>query len=238
MPNAGIEEAFRSGELLLNQVPSAQEGLAESGTPVAVTVLVGLFVIAAILLLKRFLNILPLLADSIFRARGSASLEGSVRNLHDRNLIAGVMLIPLVLITYRYRLYDAAFLRDLSDNLRLLSIAGVLVAWLILRLLLYLWMKPRRRYDFYQLSQRSGYTFFILLMLLVLITVGILMLTGCEDATIRWAVYAEMGLSYLVFLFRRAQILSLSCNPVRTFLYLCGLEILPTAALVVSAVIL
>ena len=237
MQSAGIEEAFRSGQLLLEKVPSAPSEAAE-GTPLAVMILVGVSVVAAILLLKRFLSIIPLLADSVFRARGSASLENSVRSSHDRNLIAQVLVIPMVLITYRYRLYDAAFLRDLPSNWRVLAIGGVIGAWLLLRLIMYFWLKPRRRYDFYQLARRSGFTYWILLSLLVLLSAGILALFRIPDASIRLVLYIEILTVYLVFLLRRAQILSISCNPLRTFLYLCGLEILPSAVLVISGVLL
>ena len=44
-------------------------------------------------------------------------LETSVRASNDRRLVAAVLLLPAALITYRYRLYDAAFLRDLSEGL-------------------------------------------------------------------------------------------------------------------------
>ena len=238
MPNGGIDQAFRSGELLLGQEPSGEGVLQAATTPLAVMILIAVFVVAAILLLKRFLSILPELTDSVFRARGSASLENSVRSSHDRNLIALVLVIPMILVTYRYRLYDATFLRDLAGNWRVLAVAGVITAWLLLRLVMYFWLKPRRRYDFYQLSRRLGFTYWILLSILVLLTIGILALSGTSDSTVRLVIYVEILAVYLVFLLRRAQILSISCNPVRTFLYLCGLEILPAAALVISAVVL
>jgi len=48
----------------------------------------------------------------------------------------------------------------------------------------------------------------------------------------------EAGVLYLIYLLRRAQILSMSCNSLTTFLYLCGLELLPAALMVVPAVVL
>ena len=75
-------------------------------------------------------------------------------------------------------------------------------------------------------------------MLLVLITVGILEIAGLESAIVRYVLYAEIGLVFILLLHRTSQILSLSCNHLRTFLYLCALEILPAVLLVVSAVVL
>ena len=73
-------------------------------------------------------------------------------------------------------------------------------------------------------------------MLLLLFTVGILSLFSCNDLTVKRFIYIETIAVYAVFLLRKAQILSMSCNPLRTFLYLCGLEFLPTSLLVLSAI--
>ena len=232
------QEAFKTGRLLLDTQADAQVAPL-SGTPtILMMALVCVSVVLVILFLERFLRLLPLLADSIFRARGSNTLENSVGFCADRNLFSLVLLLPALLIIFRYRLYDAVFLRDLSPDARLLALSGVFGAFLLLRLLLYLWCKPRRGADYYQRSYRAGHTYFILGMLLVLLTVGILALIRLPETTIRWVIYSEAAVVCLLFWLRRAQILSLSCNPFRTFLYLCGLEILPLTLLVVSAVLL
>lgn len=204
----------------------------------AVNILVTLTVVVGMLLLERFLQLLPLLADSIFRARGSSSLENSVRANHDRNLMAAYLSVPALLVVNRYRLYDAAFLRDLPSPWRLLALAGVFAAWVLLSWMLFRLLRPRRRFDTYLRAHRASATYFIIYMLLVLGTLGLLALFRLPDATVRMVLYAETAVYYLFFLVRRAQIMALSCNPFRTFLYLCGLEILPSVLLVVSAVLL
>jgi len=233
-----LGEPFKSGDLLLPQTPPDLPAAVVDQTALLGQVVLVVFVVAALFLLPNFFHLLPYLADSLFRARGSAALEGSVRVSHDRNIIAAALLVPAVLLMFRYRLYDPAFLQGFPEGRRLLALVGVFGAWLLLRLVMYLWLKPRRRYDYYQMAHRAGFTFFILLMLLVLPTVGILTLLGSNDLTIRTFIYAECAFVYLVFLLRRAQILSLSCNHLRTFLYLCALEFFPTVLLVGSAVVL
>ena len=233
-----LQALFKSGQLLLEDTPVNEVAEPATGMPILFTVLVLAFLLSAILFLPRFLSIAPLLFDSLFRARGSVSLENSVRASNDRRLIAAVLLIPAALLTYRYRIYDAAFLRDLSEGWRLLAIMGVIFAFALLRLAIYNILKPRRNNDFYRLSRRTSYTYFILLVLLALVSVGILALFGCEDDLIRKVLLIETILLYFSFLLRRAQILALSCNPLRTFLYLCALEVIPTSALVVSAILL
>ena len=202
------------------------------------SILVAVSVLLFLLALRSFLNVLPYLADGIFRARGSAALENSVRVSRDRNLVAAVFLIPAILLIYRYRLFDIAWFDTLSPDMRLAAVAGVFLGYLLIRFLLYRWLRPRRRYDDYQMAYRAGYTFFILLMMLALLTVGICYVLRLPDLTIKTLLLAETGVMYLLYLFRRGQILSMSCNSLTTFLYLCGLELLPTALLVVPAVIL
>jgi len=233
-----LEDAFRTGRLLLSGDPSPAAAPAAADIPVADSVLMVVFVLLALLTLRSFISVLPFLSDSVLRARGSAALENSVRVSRDRNLVALVLLLPAVLLIYRYRLYDPAFVQGMSSDLRLLTVGGVFLGYLLLRFLLFLWLKPRRRADAYQLAYRAGYTFFILMMLLVLVTVGVLYLLRVNDFTVKMFILAEAAFVYFVYLLRRAQILSGFCNPLTTFLYLCALELLPTGLLVASAVIL
>ncbi len=233
-----LEEPFRSGRLLLPDTPPHAVEAAGEGLSLVASVLVAVSVLLFLLALRSFLNVLPYLADNIFRARGSAALENSVRVSRDRNLVATVFLVPAILLIFRYRLFDIALFDALSPDMRLLAVAGVFLAYLLVRFLLYRWLRPRRRYDNYQMAYRAGYTFFILLMMLALVTVGVCYVLRLPDLTVKTLLLVETGVMYLLYLFRRGQILSTSCNTLTTFLYLCGLELLPTALLVVPAVIL
>ena len=236
-------DPFQTGQLLLPDAPPAALTGAGEGLSMIASLLVAVSVLLFLLALRSFLNVLPYLSDNILRARGSAALENSVRVSRDRNLVAAVFLIPAILLIYRYKLIDAAILDTLSPDYRLLAIAGLFIGYLIIRFLLYRWLRPRRRYDDYQMAYRAGHTYFILLMLLVLVTVGILYVAGVDDllvkrSTVKMVLFVETGALFLLYLLRRGQILSLSCKPLTTFLYLCALELLPAALLVVPAMIL
>lgn len=233
-----ILDAFKSGKLLLPEAPSGVTEVAGVSVPISVSIVVVVFVILMILLLGTFLQLLPFIADSFFRARGSAALEYSVRVSRDRNTVAMVMMLPAFLLVFRYRLYDPAFLASQPGDARLWLIGACLTGYLVLRLFFYLLLKPRRRYENYQVAHHASYTYFIILVLLLTITVGVLSLFKVSDSAMRMVLYVETGTLYLLFLLRRSQILSLSCNHFRTFLYLCALELIPTAALIVSAVLL
>ena len=231
-------QAFKTGDLLLEAVPSGAGEICVQAGSLSMGILVALFVVLSIALMRSFLQLVPYIADSFLRARGSVVLESSVRVSRDRDAVALVMLLPMTVLTCRYRLYNPSFLAGASPDSRLWLTAAAISAYLLLRLLMYVLLKPKRRYEQFQTAHHATYTFFILLVLLLMGTAGIMYVFGASDASVRLVLYTEIMVVYLVFLFRRAQILSLSCNQLRTFLYLCGLEILPTAALVVSAVLL
>ncbi len=233
-----LQEPFTSSRLLLEQTPSGQPPVTPEGFSVLFIGLAVAFILAAIAFLPRFLSLAPLLFDSLFRARGSVSLESSVRASNDRRLVAFVLLLPAALLTYYYKVYDAAFLYTWGEEWRLPVLIGVFAVFALVRLAMYSFLKPRRNNDFYCLSRRTAYTYFILLVVLALLTTGVLALFGCENAVIQKVLQVEILTLYFAFLVRRAQILALSCNPLRTFLYLCALEILPSAALIVSAIVL
>ena len=88
------------------------------------------------------------------------------------------------------------------------------------------------------MAYRVGHTYFILLMLLALTTVGVLYLVGVDEVMVKRFLLVEAGVAYLLYLLRKGQILSASCKPLTTFLYLCALELLPACLLAGSAMIL
>lgn len=200
-------------------------------------VLVVVFVLLMMLQLKRIMQLAPLLGDSLFRTRGSSTLENSVRYSHDRDILALTLLLPAVLVAVRYQLYRPSFLEPLSQDLYMAAVAGVFLAYILLRLVLFHWLKPRRRGDNYVLAHRTGHTYFIFLMALVLATVAVLTLFHADDMLFRVVIYVETALVFLLYIFRKTQILSLFCNPLQTFLYLCALEFFPAALLVITTAI-
>lgn len=203
-----------------------------------VNIIMVVFVAVALALLPTFFHLAPYLADAVFRARGSEALEFSVRVTRERNIFAYILLIPAVLIMSRYRLYDPSFMAQFEGAWHLLACAVVLGIYLLIRLIIYLILKPRRRFEYFRLAHRAIFTFFIILMLIALPTIGLLTIVDANDVIIRSVLYGLLVVVYFVFLIRRAQILSLSCGGFTVFLYLCALEIIPTAALVVSAAVL
>ena len=201
-------------------------------------ILVVVFLLLFLLFLQNFLHILPYLADSVFRARGSTALENSVRVRRDRDIVAFIFLIPFILIVYHYDIYSPGFIESMAPDPAFWTTAAVLAAYFVLRFLLTLWARPRRRFDSFMDAYRAGFTYFILMMILILPTVGLLSVFKANSLTFRWVIIVEIIVLYALYLFRRSQILSSSCSTLTTFLYLCALEFLPSGLLVASAVFL
>ena len=168
--------------------------------PLSVSILVLVFVVLMILLLPTFMQLVPYIADSFLRARGSSALENSVRVSRDRNWIAIVMMLPAHLLIFRYRLYNPDFLAFRDGDLRLWLIAASFTAYLFLRVLIYVLLKPRRRYEAFQTAHHASYTFFILMVLLLLFTAGAMFLFKAPDQVIRTVLYVECGVIYFIFL--------------------------------------
>ncbi len=200
-------------------------------------VLTVLSVFAAMALLRRFLDVLPDIIRSLMRPRSGASLENNVTLSNDRNLVAMSLVVPFILIAYRYQLYNPRFIADAGDNLRLALIAAVFAGYVILRQLIYVWVRPRRRGDVLRTAHRSAYTHFIILTLTLLFVSGVCVVTGVPDGATGTVLGVATAVVFVLYLSRFAQILSLSCNQLRTFLYLCTLEILPASLLVASALV-
>jgi len=235
-----VAEAFKEGILLLGTDPvTAAEAPGPGSLPLAGRLMVLVFTVLAMLLLRNFLGVFPYLVRSFFRARGNAALEGSVRVSRDRNIMALVFIIPFCVLMYRYRLWAPSFLDYFIPDVKILLTASAFALCLVLRAALcHAFVPKRTNHDNYFLARKSAYNYFILLVVLQLVTVGILTLLQVSDEVTRVVLLAESAFIYMVLILRRGQILSASCNPLTTFSYLCALEILPTALFVLPAALL
>lgn len=205
-------------------------------------VIAGLAVLSTLLFLlnmRSFLKILPALGDCLNRWKGNVELEDSLQLARSRNLVTAILFIPFCLLIHRYSLYDPRFLGQVPPLWRFPVVAAVFLAYLLLRGYLN-WQLELHDHgrQVFTAANRSFFNYAILLLLLLLV-VGTATDLFMEDRTLaRHILLGVSGLWYLFFLYRRGQIFASVCNPFTTFLYLCGLEILPTGALAASAVML
>ena len=232
------EEVFRSGSLEMSATPL--DGLATDlpwADVLTNQVLAVVSVALLLLVLPDFFRLLPDLLYSFDRTRGAAALEHSVSVARTRNLTAFCCVLPFCLTVDRHALWRPGFWSAIPAAWSAPALLGAMLLFLLFRRLCFLSMRPRRLgSEESDTLHHAPFNFFILLTILLLATSGIMSLLHCDAALIRTVLLWEAGVVWLFSLLRSGQFLAGHCNVFSTFLYLCGLEILPVA-LVVAVVL-
>lgn len=233
-------EAF-PGSLLLAPTRPAEESVrtlaAWSDSPLNCLLIIA-FTILTLLYLRRLVSILPYLLSGLVRWRGLLNLEASVRLSRDRTAYALVMVVPFCLVVSRFDLYPARWLLTTDPGIRTCAVIGVFSAYVLLRqLLIRIGGAGRVSRDLWRIANDSGYSFFIVMTLLVVITTGLHAIFGVNNLIVKKILIYEITVIFALFLIRKTQILRNACNQFTAFLYLCGLEILPASLLVISAML-
>ena len=192
----------------------------------------------ALLLLKTMVGVFPSLIACLTRWKESVNLDASVQLSRNRDITALALVIPFCLTVTRFRLYDPHFMVGLNDNGRLAVTIGILIGWMLLRPFLEHLLRPRKgNPKAYGTARKAAYTYLCILTLLLMLTGGIMAFVDAAPETIKTAMLWISATIYAVLLLRKTQILISSYSFFASFLYLCALEIIPTGALVASAII-
>ncbi len=193
--------------------------------------------LVVITLLRRLVNLAPSLVACMIRWKESVNLDASVKNAYDRNMIALAMVLPFCLVAEKFRLYSPSFMDGLDENLSLCVILGTFIAYDIIRRLASMMMQNRKNKKTYDTAQKSSYTFFIILSIVLVTLGGVLSFCHVEAESIRTAMLWVSAFIYTLSLLRKTQIFLSGFSILTSFLYLCALEIIPTGILVISVLI-
>ena len=200
-------------------------------------------VVAAVLIgiagLRDLLKLLPELLYCFSRPRASVSLEYNTSVVRMRNTAALISILPFCLLADRFGLFRPELWSAVPEEWSAPATVGVFLAYLLLRTVCSALIRPPRLSGTAaDAVRRSPWNYFILLTLLMLLTVGLLYIFRPSDTVVRITLYAETALFFLLSLLRSGQILASGFSGLTTILYLCGLELLPAAALAACAVFL
>ena len=200
-------------------------------------------VVAAVLIgiagLRDLLRLLPELLYCFSRPRASVSLEYNTSVVRMRNTAALISILPFCLLADRFGLSRPELWSAVPEEWSAPATVGVFLAYLLLRTVCSALIRPPRLSGTAaDAVRRSPWNYFILLTLLMLLTVGLLYIFRPSDTVVRITLYAETALFFLLSLLRSGQILASGFSGLTTILYLCGLELLPAAALAAYAVFL
>ena len=181
----------------------------------------GLAVIFTFLLLlsaRSLFKILPSLWYCVQRWKGNLDLEDSLQLSGSRNLVAGVLFVPLCMVAYSHNLYHTDYMDGMPPALQLAAVCGTMLAYLILRMFLN-WQLEMDAYrsKTFTAANRSFYNYLILLFLIVFpIGAAFKVLIGNEYVT-RTVILYITAFTYLFHIIRRGQIFASVCNPYTTF---------------------
>ena len=191
-----------------------------------------------LMMLRKLVGVFPSLVACLVRAKESINLEASAQLSRDRNFIATALVIPFCLTVCKEDLYMPTFMEACNENIRLLLIFCIFMTYVLTRKGLEHILKPKvKNSKIYQTACNAGRTFFSLLTLTLLVMAGIMSFIGTPAEAVTDAMLWISAFIYLIYILRKTQILISSASFFAGFLYLCALEIIPTGALVASAII-
>lgn len=237
MPPSDI---FIQGKLEMSAVPVQEAALTMLWNDFLLNrVLVVAAVLIGIAGLRDLLRLLPELLYCFSRPRASVSLEYNTSVVRMRNTAALISILPFCLLADRFGLFRPELWSAVPEEWSAPATVGVFLAYLLLRTVCSALIRPPRLSGTAaDAVRRSPWNYFILLTLLMLLTVGLLYIFRPSDTVVRITLYAETALFFLLSLLRSGQILASGFSGLTTILYLCGLELLPAAALAAYAVFL
>jgi len=228
------EEIFRSGTLDMSSTPWYDLAQAAQWIDVPVNrvyclVFVGLLVAN----LLDYFRLMPHLLFCVDRARGAEVLEHSLGLARTRNLSALAYLPIFCLILDCYSVICPDIWDRLPAGLGVPATIGLWLAYLLFRRLCYLALRPQclSGEAFYAIL-RNPYNYLLLIAPLLFVTIAVCETFGLPRTIAQRAILVEICVFWAFALFRSSQILRKRCSGLSTFLYLCGLELLPASALV------
>lgn len=221
--------------------PAAPVSAAWADAPEHAWILIGTALLVLFIILELY-KLMPAMLGCLLRSRGNLEVEHSISTARSRNVCARILVVPFLVAVDRYCIYDAAFLAGWNEPwLRLGELVAVGVAFLILRRILHAILLGRRlRLDMDSLRAVTHglLNYFICFTILMMLSISILYMFKASDEAIRLVISGELAVFWLLSVVREGQILKQKCGGLTTFLYLCGLELLPAGALIASALIL
>lgn len=233
-------ELFRQGRLEMSAAPLPElQSPVEWNDLLPNKIAIVLSVVLVLIYLKDIIRLIPPLLYALDRKRGGESLEYNVSAARMRNTVALIYTLPFCLIADYCGAYRPGFWSMVPPEWSSAATLGVMLAYFLLRRLCYAAIRPgKMSAESLATLKHSLYNYFIVLVSVAVPTIGILPLFSVREDIISTVFLALTGLAFAFATVRAWQILKSRRSPLPTILYLCGLEILPAAAVVASAVLL
>ncbi|MCD8313029.1 MAG: hypothetical protein LUC24_02610 [Bacteroidales bacterium] len=203
-------------------------------TNLPVNILAILSVVLIICIIPRFINVIPSALRAIFKWKESVSIEYNVKLCRDRNIVYASLLIPACLMLDRYLPSFPRFMTSLHPALHLLVTFAILLVYTRLRAIMArLCKKPKTDSLGYTAAIRLWRSVICIAVPICLATAAVMGFAHSSAEIVKTVVFYEIILFYILLTVREWEILKHYCSVLTTFLYLCALEILPAAFIVI-----
>ena len=233
------EEVFRSGTLEMSARPWDDLAQAALWTDLPLNRILCLVAVALMVVnLIDYFRLFPSLLYCIDRSHGAETLEHSLGLARTRTLSALIYILPLCLVFDRYQIIRPHFWSAIPPAWSAPAMIALFAAYMLARDLCYLFFRPRRLSgESYAALRHNPFNYLLLVAPLLFVTMGVVAIFHLPADMTKYLFLGELLLVWAVSLVRSGQILRKRCTGLSTFLYLCGLELVP-AALLAAVVIL
>lgn len=205
---------------------------------ITLTIATGVSILIFLPALPRFVNLFSQLWSSLFRTGTCIRIEDSRKVQRSRDIVFWASVPGLMTIVWHCGLYAPEWLEAMPPQLHLPCVAGVMLGYFLLCITLgHIVLQRRLRTKVYEAATGCPKNFWILLAFTLFVATIPLKSSGIGNNVSVIVMYCITGLLYFIFLIRRFQIFASDSNYLTAILYLCALEILPTALFVTSALI-
>lgn len=193
-----------------------------------VEVVIVLEVLVVLIMLRDIIEVLRFSAPCFQRWRALVSLEHNIGQARTRDKVCLCLMPIMIIVMLCYGLV-------------------VMKVWEFLLCLLGLYVLKRALYAFvphrcitselWDASMNAPNFFVIATVVLWLFSMAVMWAFSASEIVCKVVLWAELGYFFLFCLLRQFQILRSQCGALRAFLYLCALEIIPMAGLVVVIIL-
>ena len=234
-----VSDALTRGVLELATEPAALPPAIEpawNSNPLNIAAVL-IFTFWMMLNIRAIIHITPALADCLVRWKGSVNLDKSIQLSRERNTAARILFLCGGLLVSRYGLLRSGVIDGLPAIWQTPAIFGVLTAYALLRRIIYLFMSRHvRKREIFMAGHTASYNFGIWIAIAMLLAAGAGSALSIPEADMKNILTGICVFFYIFYLIRKMQIFNSCYHKFMSFLYLCGLELLPTAALTAVAV--
>lgn len=232
-----FEDLFSRGQLELSR-DALLSGLTQSSVwwDVATNkILTGVAVAILLLNLTNLLSLVTPMIECFFRFKAAEGIEHSIGISRTRNISVASLVLPFSLILSRYDVYHPAYFDNLAPEFRTVITIAAVTLFILLVLLASLAVSHRGlSNDLFHAACHTPLNYFIIAFSLLVISMAVFMLFGISDIIAGRIIYVIIIFLWAFSLLRSFQILHSRCDFFTTILYLCALEILPSAVIIAS----